>query len=131
MLPGAARMVVGHTIQDAGINGACGGRVLRIDVGLSAGCGDGEPQARGRGLPQGRTGPGCATLACPPLRQAAGACVQSHLQIAVTCVLAAGCHVLMLVPPPPPPPPPPRARARARRLPVGPCLPSGDWEYAT
>ena len=39
-LPGARRMVVGHTIQDAGINSACGGRVLRIDVGLSAGCGD-------------------------------------------------------------------------------------------
>ncbi|KAK9825447.1 hypothetical protein WJX81_001287 [Elliptochloris bilobata] len=44
MLPGAQRMVVGHTIQDAGINSACGGRVLRIDVGLSAGCGDGDPQ---------------------------------------------------------------------------------------
>jgi len=60
MLPGAARMVVGHTIQDAGINGACGGRVLRIDFGLSAGCGDGEPQARARRgsrIPRGRTGP--------------------------------------------------------------------------
>jgi hypothetical protein len=33
--------------------------------------------------------------------------------------------------PPPPPLPGARARARARRLPVGPCLPSGDWEYAT
>jgi hypothetical protein len=37
---------VGHTIQDKGINGACGGRVLRVDVGLSAGCGNGEVQVR-------------------------------------------------------------------------------------
>lgn len=43
-LPGAVRMVVGHTIQSAGINSACGGRVVRIDVGLSKGCGDGVPQ---------------------------------------------------------------------------------------
>jgi hypothetical protein len=46
MLPGAARMVVGHTIQDAGINAACGDRVFRIDVGLSKGCGNGEPEVR-------------------------------------------------------------------------------------
>ena len=44
MLPGAARMVVGHTIQEAGINSACSDRVFRIDVGLSKGCGNGEPQ---------------------------------------------------------------------------------------
>ena len=44
MLPGAKRMVVGHTIQEAGINSACDDRVFRIDVGLSRGCGDGEPQ---------------------------------------------------------------------------------------
>lgn len=37
---------VGHTIQDRGINGACGGQVLRVDVGLSAGCGNGEVQVR-------------------------------------------------------------------------------------
>ena len=43
-LPGAARMVVGHTIQDGGITAACGGRVFRVDVGMSAGCGDGEPE---------------------------------------------------------------------------------------
>ncbi|PSC71506.1 calcineurin-like phosphoesterase family [Micractinium conductrix] len=43
-LPGAERMVVGHTIQEDGISSACGGRVLRIDVGLSRGCGDGDPQ---------------------------------------------------------------------------------------
>lgn len=43
-LPGAERMVVGHTIQDAGINSACNERVFRIDVGLSKGCGDGDPQ---------------------------------------------------------------------------------------
>jgi hypothetical protein len=46
MLPGARRMVVGHTIQEAGINSACGDRVFRIDVGLSKGCGDGDPQVR-------------------------------------------------------------------------------------
>ncbi|MDQ3234884.1 MAG: hypothetical protein M3Q07_24015, partial [Pseudobdellovibrionaceae bacterium] len=32
---GAKRMVVGHTIQDQGINAACGDKVWRIDVGLS------------------------------------------------------------------------------------------------
>lgn len=37
-------MVVGHTIQAAGINSACDDRVFRIDVGLSKGCGNGEPQ---------------------------------------------------------------------------------------
>ncbi|TPV93527.1 MAG: calcineurin [Myxococcales bacterium FL481] len=30
-----ARMVVGHTTQDAGINAACDGRVWRLDVGMS------------------------------------------------------------------------------------------------
>lgn len=44
LVPDAQRMVVGHTIQEAGINSACGNKVFRIDVGLSAGCGDGEPQ---------------------------------------------------------------------------------------
>lgn len=43
-LPGAQRMVVGHTIQEGGITSACEGRVLRIDVGLSRGCGDGSPE---------------------------------------------------------------------------------------
>ncbi|KAK1271511.1 hypothetical protein QJS04_geneDACA006173 [Acorus gramineus] len=41
MIPGAKRMVMGHTIQRAGINGACEDRAVRIDVGLSKGCGDG------------------------------------------------------------------------------------------
>lgn len=36
------RMVMGHTIQERGVNAACGGRALRVDVGLSAGCGDGR-----------------------------------------------------------------------------------------
>jgi hypothetical protein len=45
-IPGAARMVVGHTIQEGGITSACQGRVLRIDVGLSRGCGDGSPEVR-------------------------------------------------------------------------------------
>jgi hypothetical protein len=42
---GAARVVVGHTIQAPhGINAACGGAALRIDVGMSAGCGGAAPQ---------------------------------------------------------------------------------------
>lgn len=32
-LPGAKRMVMGHTIQEAGVNGACEGAALRVDVG--------------------------------------------------------------------------------------------------
>ena len=32
---GAARMVVGHTVQSRGVNSACDGKVWRIDVGLS------------------------------------------------------------------------------------------------
>ena len=43
-MPGARRMVVGHTIQNEGVNGACGGRVLRVDVGMSVGCGDSAPE---------------------------------------------------------------------------------------
>ena len=31
----AHRMVVGHTVQDAGITSACDGRIWRIDVGLA------------------------------------------------------------------------------------------------
>ena len=38
-VPGARRIVMGHTIQHRqGINAACDGRALRIDVGASAGC---------------------------------------------------------------------------------------------
>ena len=36
--------VVGHTIQEQGINSACAERVFRIDVGMSRGCGNGEPE---------------------------------------------------------------------------------------
>jgi hypothetical protein len=44
-IPGASRQVVGHTIQSKkGINSACDGKVLRIDVGLSRGCGNGSVQ---------------------------------------------------------------------------------------
>jgi len=42
-LPGVARQVMGHTIQEGGISAACGGAALRVDVGLSEGCGDGAP----------------------------------------------------------------------------------------
>ncbi|KAL3146397.1 hypothetical protein ABBQ32_003079 [Trebouxia sp. C0010 RCD-2024] len=43
-ISGAKRMVVGHTIQEQGINSACAEQVFRIDVGMSKGCGDGEPE---------------------------------------------------------------------------------------
>ena len=33
---GAARIVMGHTIQSGGIADACGGRAWRIDVGMAA-----------------------------------------------------------------------------------------------
>jgi len=51
-LAGAARQVVGHTIQAHGITEACGGMVYRVDVGMSKGCIHGAPQAleiRGEG----------------------------------------------------------------------------------
>lgn len=41
---GAKRMVVGHTPQAEGINGACGGKVWRIDTGMSKAYG-GVPEA--------------------------------------------------------------------------------------
>lgn len=41
---GAARMVVGHTVQEGGPTSACDGRVWRVDVGLSAHYG-GRPAA--------------------------------------------------------------------------------------
>ncbi|EHA8588076.1 Shewanella-like protein phosphatase 2 [Cocos nucifera] len=44
LIPGARRMVMGHTIQEEGINGVCGDRAIRIDVGLSKGCSDGLPE---------------------------------------------------------------------------------------
>lgn len=37
------RIVVAHTVQEAGINGVCGGRAFRVDVGLAAAYG-GRPQ---------------------------------------------------------------------------------------
>lgn len=42
----SASQVVGHTIQEQGINSACAEQVFRIDVGMSKGCGDGEPEVR-------------------------------------------------------------------------------------
>ena len=41
---GAKRLVVGHTVQKDGINGACQDRLFRIDVGLSAYYGENTPQ---------------------------------------------------------------------------------------
>jgi len=44
-ITGVKRMVVGHTIQQpVGLNAVCDNKVIRVDVGLSKGCGDGEPQ---------------------------------------------------------------------------------------
>ncbi|KAF8393782.1 hypothetical protein HHK36_019980 [Tetracentron sinense] len=43
-IPGAKRMIMGHTIQEAGINSVCENRAIRIDVGMSKGCGDGLPE---------------------------------------------------------------------------------------
>ncbi|XP_043707043.1 shewanella-like protein phosphatase 2 [Telopea speciosissima] len=43
-IPGAKRMIMGHTIQEAGINGVCENRAIRIDVGMSKGCINGLPE---------------------------------------------------------------------------------------
>ncbi|OVA11074.1 Phosphoesterase domain [Macleaya cordata] len=43
-IPGAKRMIMGHTIQEVGINGVCDNRAIRIDVGMSKGCGNGLPE---------------------------------------------------------------------------------------
>ncbi|XP_057499608.1 shewanella-like protein phosphatase 2 [Actinidia eriantha] len=43
-IPGAKRMIMGHTIQESGINGVCENRAIRIDVGMSEGCGNGLPE---------------------------------------------------------------------------------------
>jgi hypothetical protein len=44
MIPGAKRMVMGHTIQSEGITAVCGAQAVRVDVGLSKGCGNGLPE---------------------------------------------------------------------------------------
>lgn len=43
-IPGARRMIMGHTIQEDGISVACGGRAIRVDVGMSKLCGDRFPE---------------------------------------------------------------------------------------
>ncbi|GMI96049.1 Shewenella-like protein phosphatase 2 [Hibiscus trionum] len=43
-IPGAKRMIMGHTIQETGINGVCDHRAIRIDVGMSKGCSNGLPE---------------------------------------------------------------------------------------
>ncbi|GLT76797.1 hypothetical protein SLA2020_484350, partial [Shorea laevis] len=43
-IPGAKRMIMGHTIQEVGINGVCDNRAIRIDVGMSKGCSNGLPE---------------------------------------------------------------------------------------
>ncbi|XP_076923990.1 shewanella-like protein phosphatase 2 [Bidens hawaiensis] len=43
-IPGARRMIMGHTIQERGINGVCDNKALRIDVGMSNGCINGLPE---------------------------------------------------------------------------------------
>lgn len=60
--------MVGHTIQGAGVNAACGNRVYRVDVGLSRGCGDGQPEVRtlpaSRNLPSIPTGAASKSTGC-------------------------------------------------------------------
>ncbi|KAL5574752.1 hypothetical protein UlMin_016451 [Ulmus minor] len=43
-IPGAKRLIMGHTIQELGINGACDEKAIRIDVGMSKGCINGLPE---------------------------------------------------------------------------------------
>lgn len=43
-IPGAKRMIMGHTIQEKGINSVCDDRAIRIDVGMSRGCDNGLPE---------------------------------------------------------------------------------------
>ncbi|GAB2281973.1 hypothetical protein Dimus_016537 [Dionaea muscipula] len=45
-IPGAKRMIMGHTIQESGINGVCGNKAIRIDVGMSEGCINGLPESK-------------------------------------------------------------------------------------
>ncbi|CAI5954682.1 unnamed protein product [Closterium sp. NIES-64] len=45
MLPGSVRMIMGHTIQQpGGINATCKGKAIRVDVGMSEGCGGAEAE---------------------------------------------------------------------------------------
>lgn len=44
MIPGVKRMIMGHTVQNGGINSVCGKKAIRIDVGMSKGCGGGLPE---------------------------------------------------------------------------------------
>ncbi|CAI7786307.1 unnamed protein product [Closterium sp. NIES-53] len=45
MLPGSMRMIMGHTIQQpGGINTTCKGKAIRVDVGMSGGCGGAEAE---------------------------------------------------------------------------------------
>jgi hypothetical protein len=74
-LPGVARQVMGHTIQEGGVSAACGGRALRVDVGLSAGCGDGAPavlEILGDGAIVHALGEGGRVLPVAGLEQEAG-----------------------------------------------------------
>ncbi|OIT38977.1 PREDICTED: shewanella-like protein phosphatase 2 [Nicotiana attenuata] len=43
-IPGVKRMIMGHTIQESGINGVCDNQAIRIDVGMSKGCTNGLPE---------------------------------------------------------------------------------------
>ncbi|KAK6163266.1 hypothetical protein DH2020_000130 [Rehmannia glutinosa] len=43
-IPGAKRMIMGHTIQAGGISSICGNQAIRVDVGMSKGCGDKFPE---------------------------------------------------------------------------------------
>jgi calcineurin-like phosphoesterase family protein len=76
---GVRRMVVGHTVQKAGISAACDGRVYRIDVGLSRYYGDAPIQVleldgeRVRVLSAARSSSSVAPRSLPAAKRPAGA----------------------------------------------------------
>ena len=95
-VPGASRMVMGHTIQDAGVNAACGGKALRVDVGMSKGCGGNQPEAlevlgdgqRVSGGSMGLCTSGCACVCVPVCvhvcaRARVCVCVRAHARARV------------------------------------------------
>ncbi|XP_051113625.1 shewanella-like protein phosphatase 2 [Andrographis paniculata] len=43
-IPGVKRLIMGHTIQQEGINAVCANRAIRIDVGMSKECGNKFPE---------------------------------------------------------------------------------------
>ena len=94
LMPGMRRVVVGHTIQQpGGVNAACDGQVLRVDVGMSAGCGDAQPEV------------------LEILRDGEGGISRLSLNAVTGAVIREPVAGVPLAPPPPPAPPPAPAPA--------------------